>query len=164
VALLFQTGMREGEALGLQWDDFDWPRNLVDLRRTVAVCKGRLVINTPKSGKLRAIDVPAGLCARLRDLRSIRQAQAAVDGVEPSLWLFPALTGAEKPLNASWFWRHVWEPMLRKAKIRHIRMHDARHTYASLMLRRGVPVAYVSRQLGHSSIQVMVDLWHLHPW
>jgi integrase len=43
--------------------------------------------------------------------------------------------------------------------VRHIRIHDARHTYASLMLRRGVPIAYVSRQLGHSSIQVTVDLY-----
>ena len=38
-------------------------------------------------------------------------------------------------------------------------MHDARHTYASLMLRRGVPIAYVAKQLGHSSIQVTVDLY-----
>jgi len=44
-------------------------------------------------------------------------------------------------------------------KPRHVRVHDARHTYASLMLRRGVPPAYVSRQLGHSSIQVTVDLY-----
>jgi len=36
---------------------------------------------------------------------------------------------------------------------------DARHTYASLMLRRGVPIAYVSRQLGHSSIQITIDLY-----
>jgi integrase len=39
-----------------------------------------------------------------------------------------------------------------------VRVYDARHTYASLLLRRGVPIAYVSRQLGHSSIQVTVDL------
>ena len=67
------------------------------------------------------------------------------------------LTG--KPLNASWFWRHVWTPLLDKAGVRHVRVHDARHTYASLMLRRGVPIAYVSRQLGHSSIKVTVDLY-----
>ena len=39
------------------------------------------------------------------------------------------------------------------------RVHDARHTYASLMLRRGVPIAYVSKQLGHFSIQITVDLY-----
>src|SRR5437879_11911512 len=44
------------------------------------------------------------------------------------------------------------------------RVHDARHTYASLMLRRGVPIAYVAKQLGHSSIQVTVDLYgHFEP-
>jgi len=53
----------------------------------------------------------------------------------------------------------VWRPLLEKAEVRHIRVHDARHTYASLMLRRGVPIAYISRQLGHSSIQVTVDLY-----
>ena len=55
--------------------------------------------------------------------------------------------------------RHVWCPVLDKAKVRHIRVHDARHSYASMMLRRGVPIAYVSNQLGHSSIQVTVDLY-----
>jgi integrase len=159
VALLFQTGMREGEALGLQWTDFDWQRNLVDLRRTVAVRKGRLVVNAPKSGKLRTVDLPSGLCVRVKELRSVQETQAAVEGKPLGPWVFPALTDADKPLNASWFWRHVWEPLLRKAEIRHVRVHDARHTYASLMLRRGVPVPYASRQLGHSSINVTVDLY-----
>ena len=164
VTLLFQTGQREGEALGLHWEDFDWQRNIVDLRRTVGVRKGRLVVNTPKSGKLRTVDLPSGLSARLRELRSIREAQAAVEGARFSPWVFPALSDPDKPLNASWFWRHVWEPLLRQAEVRHIRVHDARHTYASLMLRRGVPPAYVSRQLGHSSIKVTVDLYgHFMP-
>jgi integrase len=48
---------------------------------------------------------------------------------------------------------------MEKAEVRHVRVHDARHTYASLMLRRGVPIAYVSNQLGHSSIQITVDLY-----
>jgi integrase len=40
VVTLFYTGMREGELLGLQWEDIDWSRNLIDLRRTVDVRKG----------------------------------------------------------------------------------------------------------------------------
>jgi integrase len=159
VATLFYTGMREGEALGLKWQDFDWQRNLVDLRRTIGVRKGGLVINTPKSGKLRTVDLPSFLTTRVRELKSIRGAQAVVDGKSISPWVFPALTDTDKPLNASWFWRHVWSPVLDKAEVRHIRVHDARHTYASMMLRRGVPIAYVSNQLGHSSIQVTVDLY-----
>ncbi len=151
VDLFFHTGVREGEALGLQWEDLDWSRSLIDLRRSVAVRGGRLVVNTPKSGKLRTVDLPAALCARLKDARDERADQ--------SPWLFPSITDPEKPLNASWLWRHVWAPLLKRAEVRHIRIHDARHTYASLMLRRGVPIAYVSRQLGHSSISVTVDLY-----
>jgi len=94
------------------------------------------------------------LCRRLREIYSIRQAQAVVDGAAVSPCVWPASTDSCKPLNASWFWRHVWQPLLEEAGVRHIRVHDARHTYASLMLRRGVPIAYVSKQLGHSSIQV----------
>ena len=69
VVLLFYTGMREGEALGLQWEDFDWQRRLVDLRRTVGVRKGGLVVNTPKSRRLRTVDLPSSLAARLGELK-----------------------------------------------------------------------------------------------
>ncbi len=159
VRTLFYTGIREGELLGLQWEDIDWARNLIELRRTIAFRKGVLIVNTPKSGKLRTIDVPAALIDRLRERRSVRAAEAAVAGAATSLWVFPAATEPAKPMNDAWFRDRVWRPLLEKAGVRHIRVHDARHTYASMLLRRGVTPAYVCRQLGHSSIQVTVDLY-----
>lgn len=159
VRVLFYTGMREGELLGLQWEDFDWRRNLIDLRRTVAFRTGRLIVNTPKSGMLRTVDAPGSLIVALRDRYSVRQAEAAVAGVALSPWVFPSATDPTKPLNDAWLRDRVWRPLLDKAGVRHIRVHDARHTYASLMLRRGVPIAYVSKQLGHSSISITVDLY-----
>jgi integrase len=161
VTTLFYTGVREGELLGLQWDDFDFQRGTVELRRTVSLGRGerRLIVNTPKSGKIRTVDLPSPLPARFKDLKSIRQAEAAVQGGSLSAWVFPAETEPEKPLNDAWLRDRLWRPLLEKAEVRHIRVHDARHTYASLMLRRGVPPGYVSRQLGHSSIQVTVDLY-----
>jgi integrase len=119
----------------------------------------RLIVNTPKSGKLRTIDVPAALTATLRELHSIRQAQAVVEGAAMSPWIFRSATDPNRPMNDAWFRDRVWRPLLEKAEVRPIRVHDARHTYASLMLRRGVPIAYVSNQLGHSSIQITVDLY-----
>jgi integrase len=161
VQTLFYTGMREGELLGLQWDDFDFGRGTVELRRTVSLGRGerRLLINTPKSGKIRTVDLPSPLPTRFADLKSIRQAEAVVLGRQLSHWVFPAETDPEKPLNDAWLRDRLWRPLLEKAQVRHVRVHDARHTYASLMLRRAVPIAYVSRQLGHSSIQVTVDLY-----
>jgi integrase len=159
IRMLFYTGMREGELLGLRWEDVDWPRHLIDLRRTVAFRQHRLIVNTPKSGKLRTIDVPAALTASLRELHSVRKAQAVVDGAASAPWIFRSATDPARPMNDAWFRDRVWRPLLEKAEVRHIRVHDARHTYASLMLRRGVPIAYVSKQLGHSSIQITVDLY-----
>ena len=48
------TGTLEGEMLGLRWEDIDWQRHLVDLRRPVAF-RQRLIVNSPKSGKLRTV-------------------------------------------------------------------------------------------------------------
>lgn len=129
--MLFYTGMREGEMLGRRWEDIDWPRHLIDLRRTVAFRNHRLIVNTPKSGKLRTIDVPAALTASLRELHSIRQAQTIVDGAAMSPWIFRSATDSDKPMNDAWFRDWVWRPLLEKAEIRHIRVHDARHTYAA---------------------------------
>ena len=60
--------------------------------------------------------------------------------------------------------RHVFKRMLDKAKLHHIRIHDLRHTSASLLLQQGESVVYVKEQLGHSSIQITVDTYgHLIP-
>jgi hypothetical protein len=54
--------------------------------------------------------------------------------------------------------------MLTKAGLRHIRIHDLRHTFASLLLQQGESVVYVKEQLGHGSIQITVDTYgHLIP-
>src|SRR5262249_18425123 len=103
--------MREGELLGLQWDDIDWPRNLVDLRRTVAVRGGRGIVNPPTGGRLRAVDLPAALTAGLREMHSIRQAEAPLTGREVSPWVFPSATDPEKPLNDAWLRDRVWRPL-----------------------------------------------------
>ncbi len=60
--------------------------------------------------------------------------------------------------------RHVFERMLKRAGLRHIRIHDLRHTFASLLLQQGESVVYVRDQLGHGSIQITVDTYgHLIP-
>lgn len=60
--------------------------------------------------------------------------------------------------------QHVFKRMLDKAKLRHIRIHDLRHTFASLLLQQGESVVYVKEQLGHGSIQITVDTYgHLIP-
>jgi integrase len=164
VRVLFLTGLRLGEALGLQWGDLDHAGGFLEIRRTVEARPKRFLVTSPKSGKLRRVDVPRSLLERLARRRYILEAEAVVAGRALSRWVFPQATNPEKPLNDAWIRAKRWHPLLKHAGLRRIRLHDARHTYASLLLQRGEPIAYVKDQMGHSSIQITVDLYgHLIP-
>ena len=90
--------------------------------------------------------------------RAALQEQAFIE------WVFPNKVKVGKPLDASHFITRVWQPLLEKAGLRRINFHVLRHTYASHLIMRGESLAYVKNQLGHSSIQVRVDLYgHLLP-
>ena len=110
------------------------------------------------------VDLPEALVARLRRRQSISEAEATVAGREPSSWVFPAPSDDTKPLNAAFLRFKVWYRLLRRAEVRLIRIHDLRHTYASLLLLAGEPMLYVKEQLGHSTVQVTVDFYgHIRP-
>ncbi len=154
---LLSTGLRLGEALGLQVGDVDLERGKLHIRRSVR----KLRVGSPKSGKPRTVDVPASTVKVLEQWVNLVRAEAAVRGQEPQ-WLFPSATGGildDSPV------RQAMRRVLRASGIgRPIRLHDLRHTYASLALQRGVPLLVVSRQLGHASIAITADVYgHLAP-
>jgi integrase len=69
-----------------------------------------------------------------------------------------------EPLDGDNLRRRVFHPALTKAKLREVLIHELRHTFASLLIQQGESLAYVRDQLGHSSIQVTVDVYgHLVP-
>lgn len=72
--------------------------------------------------------------------------------------VFPSRKGT--PLNANNFYKRKFKPALKAAGIEgNIRWHDLRHTFGSLKLEQGANIYYVQRQMGHSSIQVTVDIY-----
>jgi len=155
--VLAWTGLRLGEACALQWGDIDVAGRFLEVRRTIGLRARRLLVGAPKSGQARRVDLPAVLASRLGERRSIREAEAAVAEEQLSPWVFPSPSDSEKPLNAEHLRFKVWYRILRHANLRGVRLHDLRHTYASLLLQAGEPIGYVKQQLGHSSIQVTVD-------
>ena len=71
---------------------------------------------------------------------------------------------AGNPLDPDNFRSRVWPKLLAKAGLRKVRIHDLRHTYASLLIAQGESLAYVKDQMGHHSIRVTVDTYgHLVP-
>jgi len=156
ITLLSWSGLRLAEACGLQWGDFDAKGGFLNVRRSATFHAERLIVAAPKSGRIRRVDIPAELVARLKSRQSLLETEAAVAGQELGEWVFPALSDASKPLNGA-VARKGWYRCLRRAGLRAVRLHDLRHTFASLLLASGAPVQYVSALLGHSSIAVTVD-------
>src|SRR6266849_1793613 len=160
IRTLFYTGLRVGELLGLQWGDFDFQSGFVIVRRSVQVHQGQLRVEETKTHRARAVDLADTLVTRWAALRSIREAEAAVAGRSLSPWCCPSVRApATRPLNRAWLNAKVWARICHHAGLRRLRVHDLRHTYASLQLRRGKPMEYVQQQLGHTAIDTTIRLY-----
>jgi integrase len=154
-----RTGLRQGELLALQWGDIDFHGRFVEVQRNYA----RGQITTPKNGESRRVDMSKELTQALRHLQTERQLEAAANGwTELPRWVFSNEAGGLiDPDNLR---KRVFAQLLKASGLRRIRFHDLRHTFASLLLQQGESPVYVKEQMGHSSIQVTVDLYgHLIP-
>lgn len=154
-----RTGLRLGELLGLQWGDVDFTGKFIEVRRNLVA--GR--ITTPKNGKTRRVDMSTQLADTLKALATSRKAETLKKGWgNLPEWVFCNEHGG--PVDGDNLRHRVFYKLLSKAGLRRIRFHDLRHTFASQLLQQGESPAYVKEQMGHSSIQVTVDVYgHLIP-
>src|SRR5207237_9074858 len=77
-------------------------------------------------------------------------------------WVFPSPEGSI--LDPDNLYHRYFRPVVTKAGLRKIRLHDLRHTFGSLLIQNGASIVYVKEQMGHSSIQVTADTYgHLIP-
>jgi integrase len=150
------TGMRRGELLGLKWKDFDWVNGKIHVCRTN--WKGKL--QTPKSKySKRKIDMGPRLTQVLKEHRLAQnqiRLKAGRNWVDNDL-VFCSHTGDF--LDGDNLYHRDFKPILKKAGLRHMRIHDLRHTYASILIAAGHSPKYIQMQLGHSSIMVTMDLY-----
>jgi integrase len=156
----FRTGMRLGELLALSWDSVNFDTKQIIVQRSYS----HEHWDTPKSHKVRYIDMTDGLYAALKVRYKNRNKDLSCKPhkLKKIYLVFPNRNG--EPINANIFRRGVFYKSLTKAKLPKIRVHDIRHTYASLLLQVGAPIHYVKEQLGHSSITMTVDLYgHCQP-
>lgn len=159
-AFLALTGCRRGEALGLRWSDVDLDRATASIRQTVipltkATGKGRegRIVPRTKTDRARMIELDAATVAVLRTWRA-RQAEerlAMGAGYQEHDLIFcrPDGTPYHPEAFSKTFDRRLRQP--RYSELPVIRLHDLRHTWATLALAAGVDVAIVSKRLGHGS-------------
>ncbi len=155
VFLLFaRTGIRLGEGFGLKWGDIDFPTRSIKVQRTYS--KGR--IGTPKSGKSRTVDMSNQLTDALLVLK---QTRVIIPMNEGSDWIFTNSKGGLIDVD-NWR-RRVFKSALVRAEVRRIRIHDLRHTYATLRLSKGDNILDVANQLGDDVTTVLKVYAHWLP-
>jgi integrase len=149
ILCLSWTGMRIGEAFGLQWLDVDFNRSCILVRRNIPPHRQ---VETPKTASSeRRVDMSPELAEVLRMLQKKRKKEAFAEGraFDATNWIFPNEEG--KTIHYSNFLRRVWHRVQDQAQVRRRTPHDLRHSWASHMLSAGADLAYVSAQLGHSN-------------
>ena len=134
VLLLARTGLRLGEAVVLMWEVLDFNGRFLEVQHTLY--KGQLT--TPK-GRRRRVDMSKQLTETLKTLSIERKKETLRRGWgEVPRWVFPNEVGSFiEPNN---FRNRVWYALLAKAGLRRIRIHDLRHTFASLLIEQGAPL------------------------
>lgn len=158
------TGMRRGEVLGLRWEDVDLVERTIHVRRAISVVKGEGRLKSTKNSRSRSIRIEdravrALVAQRTRQLEE----RATCKGRWRDEWglVFTYADGSFiNPDTISMAWRNL----VRQLDLPVIRLHDLRHTHATLMLQAGVPIKVVADRLGHSEISVTLDTYmHVLP-
>lgn len=179
-------GLRQGEALGLSWDDLDLDAGRISIRRTIyrgawkhgcvtrrpcgrrpSGCPDRigggLVLSTPKStAGTRSFALPPSVIAVLRQHRKAQAAErlAAGNDWEPGPFggaVFATVVGRFSDPKRDW---SAWKSLLAEAGVREVRVHDARHTAATLALLSGTPDRIVMARMGWSQVSMLTRYQH----
>jgi len=157
--LMLTTGLRRGEALGLQWKDFDRELATISVRRQLKREGGVLVLSDTKTSRSRrSVNIPVRL-VRALESQEIRQAEECRRvGADQEAMDFIFTSSAGTPLDPRNLNREFHD-ICAKAGLGHWHPHELRHSAASLMLAQGVKLQVVSEVLGHSSIRMTADVY-----
>src|SRR5919107_1856572 len=163
--LAVTTGLRQGELLGLKWEDVDLENSLIRVRRTLIRNRGRLLLGEPKTKRSRrTVRLTEAASQALKEhlARQIEQMERLGDLYEDQGLIFATQRGTlVNPTNLR---KRSFAPILEKAGLLPIRFHDLRHTCATLLLSRNVNPKIVSEMLGHATIAITLDTYsHVLP-
>ena len=148
--ILFWTGMRSGEVLALTTSDFDFIENTISINKNYTRINNEDLILEPKTAKSkRVIDIPKFLCDMVQEYIS------QLYDLKPNDRIFPI---------TKYYLNHEIDRGSKKAGIPKIRVHDLRHSHASLLINSGFSPIVISERLGHENIETTLQTYsHLYP-
>lgn len=151
VRLAAYTGLRWGELTGLRVEDVDLTRCRLQVRQAISTVGGKMIVGTPKTHEQRAVPLPAALVEEVARMVADKDGDALVFA-----------TGRGTPVSASNFRQRVWLPALEDVAglvPEGVRVHDLRHTAASLAISAGANVKAVQAMLDHASAVMTLDTY-----
>ncbi|MFC1924641.1 tyrosine-type recombinase/integrase [Chloroflexota bacterium] len=163
--LALSTGMRRSELLALRWSDIDLMLCQIYVTRSMHhLHSGEIVFGAPKTARgRRMVSLSPSTAMLLREHKDKQAAQLDMLGIslkEDDLVLSDPEGKPLLPDTVS----HAWTKLVNRTGLKGIRLHDARHTHASLMLKQGIHPKIVQERLGHATISTTLDLYsHVSP-
>ena len=146
--LMIYTGIRRGEALALTWSDIDFNNSTLTINKTLSTGKDyKTILSTPKTEESNRIIILDKVT--LSELKKLKRKSN-------STLMFPAIKGG---------WRRLSDPArffkkaLKSLNFPDMRIHDLRHTHASLLFASGADMKFVQARLGHSDIQTTMNIY-----
>lgn len=167
------TGLRQGELLALRWHDFLDDYSMVKVQRSIKKVKiisadeskdYKILIQTPKTKKsCRIVPVPSKLKPYLEKLKTTQEEEKKKAGSSyiESDYVFTTELGNNIDSRNL---RRAFQRVLKKAEVSYRKFHALRHTYATTLFEKGVPLKTVSELLGHSDISITANIYtHVMP-
>ncbi len=154
--LMLGLGLRRGEVCGLRWQHVDFERRVLTIEENLITIGSKLEVSSTKTrASHRVAELPHEAYEVLRLHQASQMDRNNLLSVVPSKdWLFTSNTGTVfRPDNIM----RTFTALCDKAKVRHIRLHDLRHTHTSLSGRAGTPIAVISKRLGHARASFTAD-------
>jgi integrase len=157
--LALNTGMRQGELLGLKWEDIDFKAGLLRVKRQVNRTDKGLVFKKVKTraGK-RVIPLAGEVIKELRKQKVNQDKEKLLLGEAYNDNDLVCSNGLGEPVDHRNLFRQ-FKRIIKKNKITDIRFHDTRHTFATTYLENGGDITVLQQILGHSSITVTIDTY-----
>jgi integrase len=147
------TGMRQGELLGVRWQDMDFTMKTATIRQTVYRLGKRLLVKPPNTaGSRRAVHLPDAVLDALREVQRDQQDNQRMlgEGYAHDLDLVFCQPNGQ-PLHGHNISQRDFKRVTKRAGVPQIRFHDLRHAHASYLALAGVPLKVAQERLGHST-------------
>lgn len=156
------TGARRGEVLGLRWSDVDLEKKTITIRQSLAQSGTMVFTKLPKNDRTRPVSITSEVVTALRSHHAVQAKERLALGAaykDADLVFAEANGGWVKP----WNYGAAFADLVKRAGVTRIRLHELRHTHASLLAAAGVPIEVLSKRLGHASIAITADRYmHLY--